>query len=189
MNELNYKKMARQLNTKLSLKASLILLLLAFPMTLSAHGEQVTIIIFNSIAYFLFFGLILGLIENIIFKKFSDSDIEVGRIILYNYLSLIIAYIVFVLLIYLTADSTEIPYNSANLLEDLKKQNLIDALKLLLSIFLYLLTLLGLKYLFFSKKILLKDSIPKKLMMIIIPNVIFFILIFSLIFNELVWFF
>ncbi len=163
-------------------------MLLVLPTATYAHGEQGVIIGFSSILYLLLGGLLLGIIEYKLIKLYSETNVSRNRMILFNYFILILSYIIFSILVYFESKIYTVSIDSINSIESFKYSEKISTIKLIITLTVYFVSLFGLKYFIYRKKVFKSDS-KHKLILIIIPNVIVLGLFVGLIFNYLVWIF
>ncbi len=168
------------------LKFILFTILLVYPSFLYAHGGEIALIALYSFAYFLFSGLILGLIEIEVFRKYSDSNIEFGKIILYNYLILIFSYLILLSIILFNFSFISAPTDLTNPMEHMRLGRRIAIIKLVISIIIYFGIVIGLKYFIYRKKVFKESSEEDILLMIIVPNIGLLGLFFYLTFESLV---
>jgi hypothetical protein len=180
--------MYKNSNSKKVLMITFIIMLLLLPTAIYAHGEQGVIIGFSSLLYLLLGGLLLGLFELKLINLFSESNVSKRRLILFNYFILILSYIIFSILVYFGSKIYMVSIDSISSVEDFEYSEKISTIKLIISLLFYFISLIGLKYLIYSKKVFKSDS-KHKLILIIIPNVIVLGLFVGLIFNNLVWIF
>jgi len=171
------------------LKLILFTLLLLYPSFLYAHGEQIFNIALYSFAYFLFSGIVLGLVEIEVFRKYSDSKIEFRKIILFNYLILIFSYLIFLSFIIIQYNIIGYPTYSTNSMEDMVIGRRIAIIKLLVSIIIYFGIVIGLKYFIYRKRIFVESREEDLFLMIVVPNIGILGLFFCLTFENYVWIF
>jgi hypothetical protein len=112
------------------MKRVIFIVLLIYPSVLNAQTAGIGGI-FSSLGYFLFGGLILGSIEASFFRYASDSIINIGKIILYNYLILIVSYVIFIFFAIINSELFSITTESVNLMEASIRRERIAAIKLL----------------------------------------------------------
>jgi hypothetical protein len=175
-------------NSRKRLRALIIVLLILLPTNIYAHGEQIFSLSISSILYLFFGGLIIGLLESRIIISFSDTVIGLGRIIGINYLVLILTYIFYSGLIWINTSFfySSIVVRSISDFDHLEHQ---ATIKCIISIILYFLILIGLKYWIYKNRIFVDDDNENYYVLMIIPNIIVLGLLFAINFRALVWLF
>jgi len=146
------------------MKKILFIILLIHPLIVSAHGGGFAVLPYYSICYTIFAGLILGLVEYLIFKKYSDQMIDYKKMIFYNYLILIPSLFISFIVAFI--------FSSYGW----------DAL--FIAILFYLAFLNSIKFILYKINLNLKRlSNIKQLVFIIIPNTLLFVLYIFLFFG------
>jgi hypothetical protein len=170
------------------MKKIFLIILLLSPFVLKAQTAGLPAIFF-SFGFLLFGGLILGLFEALIFRTLTKSLISVEKIILYNYLILVLSYLIFSFLTIINPEFFLPTIDSENSMKDWLVRERIATIKLLISIILYSGIVIGAKYLLYSKKRIVEIKRKNMLILLLIPNIILLGLYFYVAFRNLLWWF